>query len=75
MTTDNVDVERQPAQPQIAANQIGFWSLFQVPSRHRRGSTGMVTLETGYRDNLDPVHSPPGATLQPPPYSEVCQNC
>ena len=75
MTTDNVDVERQPAQPQVAANQIGFWSLFQVPSRHRRGSTGVVTLETGYRDNLDPMHSPPGATLQPPPYSEVCQNC
>ena len=74
MTTDNghVDLERQPSQPQGAANQIGFWSLFQVPSRHRTGSAGVVTLETGYRDHSDSMHSPQGATLQPPPYSEVC---
>ena len=76
MTTDNVhvDVERQPAPPQVAANQIGFWSLFRVPSRHWTGGAGVVTLETGYRDQLDPMHSPSGATLQPPPYSEVCKH-
>lgn len=69
--TRNTDLEQQTVQPQVAANQIGFWSMFRVPSRHRPGSTGIVSLETGYRDNLQTGHSPPEATLQPPPYTEV----
>lgn len=67
LASHNTDIQRQSQQTN---NPTGFWSFFQVPSRSRHGNTGVVTIETGYRGQVD--HE--GATLQPPPYSEVVNN-
>ena len=54
-----------------------FWSIFQVPTGLRRSN---FDVDTGYQSShgfrgaviTNPTINTSGATLQPPPYSEVC---
>lgn len=67
LTSHDIDYQQQSQQQN---NPSRFWSIFQVPNNNRHGNAGVVALETGYRGQRGPT----GATLQPPPYSEVVNN-